>query len=800
MAEAAFLNMITKTRLDADHEVIESGDGKVGEDKDNSDTDESDDDDDSVNRRSGSGSINRTGQIRKSGLAVSGRSHFAHLVQAAVAKERLRNAISNRLSSSSTSINSAEARFLTKLVENKNVTLEALENAMHVLDNDPLYNPSMRQDAEFISEFNIGGPKEGEGKDDTQQNGNSEEEEEKEVLSAQQIKDLRSTMQRRNSGGQSCKLFDMAMDDASKASVDSSNDEDKTGSGEGRKRRSQRATCDEELNIWKYATGADSNNPNNNEEERIKEEGRDGMPLSIILQDPTDLNGSTRSNGTKSSGRRSQLRKASNVEKSMWKLVEANDDDNGQSLQDEESGLPLKSVVRGEAIDPLLAAVPVEQTPQIKNKKALNDPSPDRSNGAEQKVGLDKLLSSQGLLDKQAPASKFIKRENRPQSNASSIVEGPQDEVSSLMACCGMDLTDFLGGENYLNENNTNVAVATTEEEDDEDSLAAKKRYLHLDNSTHKNNITSTTNDQRRARLTTWLGSPEDYPILGVGKKKETKRRASILGDDADGDDDGGNNDGGEDSGDPLEPHVLSPLLMKCLRDHLPYALREENFWLKYSLVRDGASLEVIHDTMRHSHHTILAIETTQGEVFGSFTSSPWRCNGNEYYGSCEAFVWNLRKTRPTTTTVDSSEADDDGTNNELLSLDEYILRESSLEVFKWNFKNGNRNVQLSNKRKLFVGGGNPELDEDGSSGEKEEGAMQWGMALALDKELLRGTSSRCATFSSNSLIDQSQHQGSEVFEIMNMEIWALTPCMNEDVAEELELGRTFVMGFHAKQ
>ena len=186
---------------------------------------------------------------------------------------------------------------------------------------------------------------------------------------------------------------------------------------------------------------------------------------------------------------------------------------------------------------------------------------------------------------------------------------------------------------------------------------------------------------------------------------------------------------------------------------------------------------------MRHSSHTVLAIETTTGEVFGSFTSSPWRPNGNSYYGSCEAFVWQLRKTRQ------------DSCN----SLDEYILRESSLEVFQWSHK-GNRNVQLSNTKKLFVGGGNPDVDEEEDNvmmqdtNENNTDEEEWGMSIALGNELLNGTSSRCATFASNPL-----NRNSEVFEIMNCEIWALTPCMNEESAEELELGRTFVMGGTSK-
>lgn len=161
---------------------------------------------------------------------------------------------------------------------------------------------------------------------------------------------------------------------------------------------------------------------------------------------------------------------------------------------------------------------------------------------------------------------------------------------------------------------------------------------------------------------------------------------------------------------------------------------------------------------MRHSQHSILAIETVQGEVFGCFTSSPWRINGTTYYGSCEAFVWNLRKKRQ---------------SEDCRSLDEYILRESSLEAYQWNAKGGNhRNVQLSNNRQLFVGGGNPDVDD--FSLENDTNDNTWGVALALDKDLCRGTSCRCATFASNPLMESSH--GSDVFEIMNMEIWVSAP------------------------
>ena len=70
---------------------------------------------------------------------------------------------------------------------------------------------------------------------------------------------------------------------------------------------------------------------------------------------------------------------------------------------------------------------------------------------------------------------------------------------------------------------------------------------------------------------------------------------------------------------------------------------------------------------------------------------------------------------------------------------------------------------------------GDDVTDNNVSGNNHEESANnkpQWRMAFALDKDLLHGTSSRCATFTSNPLIDKSDHERSEVFEIMNMEIW----------------------------
>ena len=92
-------------------------------------------------------------------------------------------------------------------------------------------------------------------------------------------------------------------------------------------------------------------------------------------------------------------------------------------------------------------------------------------------------------------------------------------------------------------------------------------------------------------------------------------------------------------------PHVLSPPLMDALMSFLPESLENQNFWLKYSLVRDGASMNTLKRYVRASTNTILAIETTTGEVFGAFTTSPWRTQFGKqlsWLPLCQVVLLNL--------------------------------------------------------------------------------------------------------------------------------------------------------------
>lgn len=593
-AEAKFLSMITKQLVEFDHdkyveEVILPASPK-------SESRWSKKEDNAVD-----GALRKVAADmpkKDDGVKQSRRgTGVFHVVKAAVAKERMRKSIAKRLSN----LSGVEVKFLTAMVNSDNVTTEQLENALEILDNDPMYNPNLWQkDDDFAIAIN--------GEDEI-------------------------GARRRNALDEQFKLF---VDHVSTRKLDC---EHLDASGDSRRSQSRRRTSVIEASVWK-----DIDNT---------------------------LDQSARS------------RQANKESANIDRLVEL---ENSSITHNTRHVKRLSSRV-GEAIDPLLSAIPME------------------------------LEGAQGE-DKKVP--KVLACPEEPEKRSYS------EELGNIFLepfmCCGIHQVD-------LNAEEKKLDVV----EEEFGSLESKKRYLHLD--------IAGTSKQETEQLSTWLGAPEDYPILGVAKV---------------------DNDGN----DPLDPHVLSPLLMKCLRDHLPFALKEENFWLKYSLVRDGASLNVIFENLRHSQHTVLAIETTDGDVFGSFTGNAWRNNGNNFYGSCDAFVWKLRRARD---------------ENNCRSLDEYILRESTLDVFPWASKGGNRNVQLSNTRKLFVGGGEPDdvefanadrYQRDGVDEKQcdDNDRVQWGMALALDKDLLYGTSTRCATFASTTL--NSRDSESKVFEIMNMEIW----------------------------
>jgi len=213
-------------------------------------------------------------------------------------------------------------------------------------------------------------------------------------------------------------------------------------------------------------------------------------------------------------------------------------------------------------------------------------------------------------------------------------------------------------------------------------------------------------------------------------------------------------------------PTVLTPPIMDGLRAFLPFAVQHDNFWLKFSL-DDGASMYTLLNKIRNSARTFIAIETDQGDVFGSFTSSPWRIQPNGYYGSAEAFLWRLKKSRFTP----------------CASVEEQVELESDVEVFEWSRHNRNIQSWTGINGQMTVGGG-------GYEDEPEKDAKKFGAGLTLSGDLSRGISEKCLTFNSPSLPTRSSDG---VFNIMNLEVWTLTPVLTLEEAEKLELSRQFV-------
>lgn len=224
-------------------------------------------------------------------------------------------------------------------------------------------------------------------------------------------------------------------------------------------------------------------------------------------------------------------------------------------------------------------------------------------------------------------------------------------------------------------------------------------------------------------------------------------------------------------------PHVLSPPLMESLSAFMPLSKSGDSFWMKYSLVRDGASMHTFLQRARGAKFSFLAVETTDGEVFGAFTTEPWRKNWN-YFGGHQSFLWRMRYSR----------------QQKCCSIIDQAQKESEIDVFP--FTGDNNCVQLCTHDKIAVGGGDPielspSFDKNLPDCPSPIKDHEWGFGLSLDSDLLSGTTSPCITFRSPSL--SKIHSDGTSFEIINVELWTLTPCITEEEAEKLELGKLFL-------
>jgi TLD len=218
------------------------------------------------------------------------------------------------------------------------------------------------------------------------------------------------------------------------------------------------------------------------------------------------------------------------------------------------------------------------------------------------------------------------------------------------------------------------------------------------------------------------------------------------------------------------------------------------NFYLKYSLVRDGPGLWSFLRQVRASTLCFLAIETDSGHVFGAFTSHPWRLSKG-WYGSQDTFLWKLRRSRLETA------------GN---SIAEQVCQESEIQVFP--YRTGNAAIQYCSKKCLMLGQGEiipspvyrnaPASDTGDISADETTSrrnstgtkiAKHYGYALYLDKNLQTGTTSSSETFGNPCLIDDTR-RGAK-FTVANIEVWTLTQHDTVAAADQSELSNLFLDG-----
>jgi hypothetical protein len=166
---------------------------------------------------------------------------------------------------------------------------------------------------------------------------------------------------------------------------------------------------------------------------------------------------------------------------------------------------------------------------------------------------------------------------------------------------------------------------------------------------------------------------------------------------------------------------ILSPFIIRSMQRYLPACNQSGNVWRKYSLVENGASMRTFLAAARGAKYSLICIETADGEIFGAFTSEPWRKN-SYYFGGRETFLWPQQQ---------------DGTKVEVFSC----AGDSSI-------------IQLCSKETIAVGGGT------GAPGQmldnKQVLSHQWGYGLAIESDMSPGTSSPCVTF-------QDDHKPTEI-------------------------------------
>jgi Oxidation resistance protein len=144
-----------------------------------------------------------------------------------------------------------------------------------------------------------------------------------------------------------------------------------------------------------------------------------------------------------------------------------------------------------------------------------------------------------------------------------------------------------------------------------------------------------------------------------------------------------------------------------------------------YSLQRDGDSfVGAFMKRVQHEDRTLLVVQTTNHEIMGAYSNSPWKGHGTSgsvhFYGSAQASLFSINK--------DTNE----------------------INVYKWTGKNRFIQVCDMQHKLIALGGG-------GKEGE---------FGLCIEDDFRIGSTGPCETFDNPQLCSENQ------FDILNIECW----------------------------
>eukprot|EP00927_Polykrikos_kofoidii_P049999 TRINITY_DN43965_c0_g1_i1.p1 TRINITY_DN43965_c0_g1~~TRINITY_DN43965_c0_g1_i1.p1 ORF type:complete len:367 (+),score=42.97 TRINITY_DN43965_c0_g1_i1:74-1174(+) len=187
---------------------------------------------------------------------------------------------------------------------------------------------------------------------------------------------------------------------------------------------------------------------------------------------------------------------------------------------------------------------------------------------------------------------------------------------------------------------------------------------------------------------------------------------------------------------------LLPSNLVEEVSKHVPEYLRYASWSLAYSRRRDGISLQTFY--RRQMGPNVIVMSDDFGNVFGAFTTEPWRpADGN--YGTKESFVFAVRD--PGSTLASSGNEDDEGdvaTTCHMGSKDDVEEGYDGLDVFRAQ-GDGSGVVQWS-----------------------DQNAIGCGNALVVEDNLQRGSSVACCAYLTKSALGST----STNFVVRDFECW----------------------------